>query len=75
MQRVTCKQASRRPHKAPAATARQIERLHDLQRFEEIPPELAAGVELRISAGLTEDEAYELIGLLGARIARIRLAT
>lgn len=56
---------------APASSG-QIKRLHRLASLVEMTPDLAAEVENRLAQGLSEREAYALIGELGTAIARIR---
>lgn len=57
-----------------AATERQIERLRDLAANDDIGEKEKAMtyVEKRIQEGLSQQAAWDLIGTLGARIARTR---
>lgn len=55
----------REDHSGPASN-RQRERLVGLAR--EVSPNMAAHIEARIAAGVSEDEAYALIGQLGGML-------
>lgn len=50
------------------ATKRQLERIRELRRREEVPVHAAEDAETRVRAGLSEREALELIYSLGGRI-------
>jgi hypothetical protein len=55
------------------ATAPQLARLRELAAWDGMPADALAKTEALIAAGLTEAQAYDLIGRAGKRIADMRV--